>query len=337
MSQGNFACGELVEIQVIADNIWADSRKNIDYIADAESARATLENQTVTFTELTGDKDREISAKWLNGCSIVAQDCSDDCTLTGPELEGACQTYSLTQCKESPFSVNRIIEPRTSIYEYKEKVAVGMLRAMKAMDEQVSQRFILDLDSWAGVNAYTGGIGTVSGASTTIPAANWTMGLMSYFALVKAKNKFSAPYLLSGTNLFEANMNAGFNAGNDNGKGDAARKGFLPIYFDVFNIDTVLSPDKMTFMVEKGATAIISKAYYKNYTQASPLDLGKHGMRWSMPSRNLPGIVYDVHYDSTCSSSEITDTFKVKLKWDNFLNPTGCTTTNTGVLGFTCS
>lgn len=337
MSQGNFTCGDLLEVQAISDNIWADNRTKIDYVAEAEVARRVLENQTATFTELTGDKDRDVSVKWLNACAITVQDCTDDCTISGPELEGACQNYRLERCKESPFSVNLLLEQRTSLYENKEKIAKGLMKAKKALDEYIARVVVQEIDSFAGVNAHTSNF-TVSGTDTLIPSSAWTSGLAAYWMLVKMKNKFNAPWLLSGENLFMSNMNAMWNSGNADGKGDAARAGVLPIYFDVFNVDTTLTPDKKTFMIEKGAVALISKAQFGAYTAASPLDLGKHGLRWSEPSMNLPGIVYDVIYDTTCANSEITGAWKVKaFKFDTFLNPTGCTTTNTGVLSFSCT
>lgn len=337
MSQGNFACGEFTEIQVLAESIWADNRANEDYIPQAEAAQRVIEYQGVKFDQLeVPDKDREVSVKWLNACAIEVDDCGDECTIEGPELEGACQTYALTQCKETSFSVKEF-ESRTSIFETKEKIAKGMLTAKKVLDEYISKRTILELDSFAGVNNHTGGIGTVSGTDTTISASNWTMGMMSYFALVKAKNKFPSAWMLHGENLFQAAIDANWNSGNADGKGNALRANYMPMYWDVFNMDTMLSPDKKSFMIQKGSVAISSKAYYANFGPTNPRDFRHYGQRWSENSMTLPGVKYDVFYNISCAGNEITHNFKLKTKFDVFLNPTGCTTTNTGVLTFSCA
>ena len=94
----------------------------------------------------------------------------------------------------------------------------------------------------------------------------------------------------------------------------------------------------MTYMVNKGALAFVTKAIYEGYTAASPAKyMDQH--RWSMPSFYLPGVVYDVHYDNECSGcgDYFTHNFKLKTTGDIFLNPVGCTATRTGILEFECA
>jgi hypothetical protein len=53
MSQiGILECGYLTDIMIEADRAWEDPIKNIDLIADADAAKAVLDNQVVRMVEL---------------------------------------------------------------------------------------------------------------------------------------------------------------------------------------------------------------------------------------------------------------------------------------------
>ena len=53
-------CGYLHAIQRMADDIWADPMKNNDLIAEVITVNALLQNQSVSFTEITGAKNQEL-------------------------------------------------------------------------------------------------------------------------------------------------------------------------------------------------------------------------------------------------------------------------------------
>ena len=100
-------------------------------------------------------------------------------------------------------------------------------------------------------------------------------------------------------------------------------------------MNAVLAPDQKTFMIDKGAVAIASKNQYGS----SPVTIsnGANITRFSVPSINLPGIVYDVVYKTECSGSDIIHKYKFIARFDVFLNPASeCDPDNTGVLSFIC-
>jgi len=329
-------CVELAEVQLLIDEGWKDNRTAIDYQPQAESARALLEFQTATFTPLTGRKDKDVSIKWLDACNIDVRDCSNECDFTAEELGGNCEDYTITLCKEVAFSIDEK-DLRNKVFDLPEAMAKGFMKAGKELDEWWAEQTVTKLETFKGVNVY-GGPYTINGTDTEVPAASWNPGIMGYMSLAAKKNKFNNPWMLSGTNLYQANWNAQMDSGNDNGSGNARRMGAFPVRFDVFNVDSVNSPSFKTYMIERGAAALVTKTYYPGKTAGAPEDYGAEiGVRYEMASPTLPGVKYEVHYKLVCTGNKILHVVKVKTYGDIFQNPLGCSATNTGVLSFVCA
>lgn len=340
MSAGINTCATLAKVQLAADTLWADNAAQKDYVGNVETLTAIRENQTVQFAELENPmKDKTVTLYWNDMCDTTTTACSDDCTVGGTKPGTVCQDYSLNICRDVDFSVDekayRAIAPT-----FEEAVAKSMLIRMKALDEYVTSRAVTALDAGKGVNQYTGGKGTVAGFATTIPAAYWNASLFGYLSLVAKVNKFTSPYLISGTNLYEASFNATANSGNDNGKGALALFKTMPIYFDVNNIDGVQG--QVTYLVNRNALAFVSKTY--NNWGSTDQRANKYGgtgstagFRYQVESKNLPGVFYDVIYKIACSGNEITHNFKIQFNGGIFRNPVGCNLNNTNILELTCA
>lgn len=341
MSAGNFSCSQRAEIQLKTEQIWADNAANKDYLGEVEALTAIRAQQTVRLAPLQNpEKDDTVKLIWVKDCDETIADCSDECTVGGAELETACETHTLDLCKTVGFTVDEKAM-RTNVTDVNELIAKGFLRKMKTLDEYLAQQLVNEVYLMRGVNQYSGGKGTVAGFNTTVPAAFWGPSLFSYFGLVAKKNKFSSPYLLSGTNLYEAAWNTRMNTANSDGKGAANMFGSMTTYFDVFNIDSELDPLKLTFMLDSNAVAFVSKNYYK-WSAGSP-EADKYGglgssvgQKYQIESKNLPGVFYDVTHKIVCESNEIKHHFSLQLKAGFFRNPVGCNLNNTGILTFTC-
>lgn len=342
MSANLNTCATLANVQLEMDAVWADSAKQKDYIANVEAARAIRENQTVKIVELENPtKDKTVSVYWPEFCGVVTQDCTTDCTVGGTKPGTKCQDYALSMCREVNFSVDeKTFRGLASTFEG--AIAVSFLANMQALDEWVAQQFLTKLHTGKGVNAYTAGKGTVSGFQTTIGAAYWNASLMGYMALVAKKNKFNMPFMVNGTNLYEAYWNAQANAGNADGKGAKTMFDSLPMYFDIFNMSSVLGSDNYSFLVNKNALAFHNKAYF-NWSPADQ-QANKYGgvgssagFVYKIESKNLPGVFYDVVHKIQCANNEYTFDFKVKFTGDIFRNPVGCNENNTNILEFVCS
>ena len=180
---------------------------------------------------------------------------------------------------------------------------------------------------FAGTNLVSVGKGVINPVDSTIPdidPANWTAEIMAYFARVKVMNRFSNPHLISGSNLYETLFTALANNANAEGKGDYILWNGLPIWFDLFNVDTVNTPDLYTYMVEQGSIAMVNKAF-----NPDSLTRTFNDERFTMPSRFLPGFTYDVFYTNECKTSGthkdvLKHHWKMVLTADMFKNPFGC-------------
>lgn len=340
MSAGVNTCATLANVQLAADAAWADNATNKDYIGKVETLTAIRQNQSVLIEDVTNpQKDKTVTIYWTQDCDTTTAALSNDCATAGTKPGTNCQDYSLNISREVEFAVDekayRAIAPT-----FEEAVAKTMLRRMKVLDEYITVQAVNKLEASKGVNAYTGGKGSVSGFTTTINPAYWNASLFPYFQLVAEYNKFSSPYLISGANLFEAKINAMANQANADGKGTANLFGIMPVYNDVFNIDTTLA-DQVTFMANKNALAFHSKAYYNwNAGDAQAEKWGgpgsSTGYRYQIESKNLPGVFYDVIYKIACANDEITHNFKIQFHGGIFRNPVGCDINNTNILKFVC-
>jgi hypothetical protein len=340
MSLNVNTCATLVKVQLLMDNVWSDNAKQKDYIANVEAIRAVRENQTVRIEDVLNPmKDRTVTLYWPEFCGATTTSCADDCTPGGSKPGTQCQDYTLGMCREVNFSVDHKTY-RTIAPTMEEAIAVSFLANMQALDEWIAVQAVNKMHSGKGVNGYTGGKGTVSGFETEISPAYWNANLMTYLQLVAKYNKFSMPYLVSGTNLFEAYALAQANAANADGKGAKTMFDSFRMYFDIFNVDSTLG-EQATFMLNKNALAFHSKTYWDwSATDGRAMQFGgvgsEAGMRYKIESKNLPGVFYDVIYKIACSGNEVTHNWKIQFNGDIFRNPVGCNPNNTNILEFIC-
>ena len=332
---GVFSETALAHIQVKADSIWMDRIQREDYVPEANVVKCIIDQTTAQFGELKGKKDPTIDVGWINACDVSAASCTD-CTISGSELSTNIEEYELSRTQCAEFTVCEE-DFRQNFFNIEDVIAKGFLKASLALDEWWAGQVVAVLNANVGVNELgDSGKGNVSGTTTYILPAYWDANLFGYFARAAIVNRFKRPMLISGANLFESKFIADFESCCENKSG---KFGTMDVCFDLFNIDSVNTPDLMTYMLNKGALAFVTKAYYAGNSAANPVKyMDQH--RWSMPSFYLPGVVYDVHYDNECSSQScgdfMTHNFKVKTFGDILLNPVGCTATRTGILEFEC-
>lgn len=331
---GVFSETQFVNIQAKADAVWMDRIQKEDYVPKADIVKCLIAQTTAKLGELKNkDKERTIEVGWINACDVSADSCSD-CTISGNELSTNIEEYTLEreQCAEFYVKENDF---RNNFFDYTDVIAKGLLKASLELDEYWAGQSVAVLNANVGVNESDGGKGSVSGTTTYVLPAYWNADLMGYFNRVAIQNRFNRPMLISGLNLYESIWNAEWEKCCENGIG---KFGTMDFCFDLFNIDSANDPDYMTYMLNKGALAFVTKAQYAGSTAANPVKYMDQ-YRWSMPSYGLPGVTYDVHYSNECNSNYgdfHVHSFKLKTLGDIFLNPVGCTSTRTGILEFQC-
>lgn len=329
---GSFSETKLLEQRVRASSILFDDRIKQQFVPQIEVLNAVKAVETATLNaQFQSRKEFDVELMWENFCDIEAQDCDDSCDLGGNKSSTNAETVSLECFKEVKFSM---YESDFSDNEFDMNIAKALLKADKELVEKFAQYVVAQIESFKGVNALTTGKGTVTGSETTIPAAYWNPSLFAYLNRVSIMNKMSNPILLSGNNLYEANYNAQMNAGNANGKGDRNMFGTIPTYFDLFNIDTVNTPDLKSYLLSMGSLAMVSKTFNPDVPEKlMPFT------RYTMSSNFFPALKYDVWYDNACEASarrQVAHNWTVRLTAGLFNNPHGCSLDNTGIISLKC-
>jgi hypothetical protein len=333
---GTFTCSALQKVIAKVDKAWKDNQQKQEYIPQVEVVTALRKEQTARLEELSNPKkDVTLKIYWVKDCNTgVEDDNENDCDISGPEAESNCEEYALSIKKSVSFS-NRENMGRTNDINREDALAVQMLARMKELDETVAQTAVTKLNSFAGVNQFTGGIGGVDGVTTWISPSYWTGDLYGYFAQVTIMNKLSNPFLIHGSNLFQQKWNYEFVQANANGKDMLPKVNSIRSYWDMFNVDAINTPDSVSYLITRGAVALANKAYYP---LNNPIEFltDKPSKRWSIESKSIPGFFYDVIYTMTCDGEDVIHNYKIKAKFDVFLNPFGCNEEVTGVLKFVC-
>lgn len=330
---GAFSETTLLQQRVIAQNLMFDDRIKQQLIPNYNILNAISAVQTATINSEfnRSKKDYDIEIMWENFCDIEASDCSDSCTLGGNKSSTNAETKTISCFKEVGFSMS---EYDFADNEFDMNVAKALIKADAELVEAFAAYAVAQIEAFKGTNALTTGKGTVAGSETTIIPAYWNSTLFPYFARVAVMNKFTSPILLSGSNLWEAAMLVGANAANANGKGDQTLFGTFPLYFDLFNIDSVNDPDLKTYMLSMGSLAMASKTF--NPDRPQKVD---DFTRYTMRSSFFPALSYDVWYNNECEADKrrlIQHNYTVRLTADIYNNPAGCDQSNTGILSFLC-
>lgn len=329
MAAGNIAGVKLSDVLVRMDRTWADNQVRPDFEGYVDSILAIQKESTANLAPIEGKKTLNMKVSWSNNSALTTAAVTDICAHTGPEATFGTKTLTIAKSRVAAFSISEN-ELRTTDYEVENLVATNLMQASKALDEYIAQQAVVFADASKGTNAYPG-IGTFATGVTSITAANWNAALFGHLTLTAKKNKMANPFLLSGTNLWTEWWNSTQNASNGEGKGADNMFKSLRKYFDVYNVDLVNGANLNTYMIDRGAIAFAKQNFY----DMAPRDYGSDvGQRWSMESKNIPGLMFDVHYITKCVANEIKHYFEVYTYFDFFLNPLGADATRTGVLCF---
>lgn len=339
---GDFSCAALQQIKMKADQVFADDVRQADYVADVEPLMAIMSNQTAQFAALQDPKkDNSINIWWLDDCDTEDPvDCTSDCEVTGEPIGSSCQEYQITTCFEKTLSITEKQFRTSLITDYNEVVAVEMLKKLLILDNYWSKRAVSFLDISSGINAYPN-LFTNSGNITYIPAPYWNPDLFAYLELVQKKNRLSTSVALSGTALWSHYWKMQNEVTNPDGAANKKKMSKIDPYFDTApeSMDEILG-EKAVFLWNKNSVAFVPKNYYS----ATPVEVKTNNVyqkRFSIKSKNISGLSYDVIYTANCIAGDdgrgdIEHLWKITSYGEFFLNPLGCTPDRTGVLQLRC-
>jgi len=328
---GVFSETQLQNVRVRADQIMADERIKLQYIARVDAAKALFERQVMKLNYIIGKKEKDYVAEieWMNACDLVEREC-DPCNNGGPELSTNTEIKELDYCKEVVWSVNQH-DFRNNDFGATEAMAKGLLRAKKILSEGFNRYMIALLNTFSGVNqGPTSGLGTIVGNNTFLAPTSWGPNGLSYLLRVIDINQFNNPWLLSGANFRQAYLNAKNGIEPDE---NGSAWSTMPIVFDELNVDAVNSPSLITYLIAMGAYAIGNKA---DSLPGEVIQLDGNTIKTLEMDETLP-LEYDFFVEKSCYKDVIKFDARLKLKGGFYQNPLGCETGNTGILNFVCN
>lgn len=342
MAAGDFSPSVLLAIKLKAEQMWTDSRLSAEYKAHADAAVAVLQNQTARIRQLQDpEKENSVVVTFIDPCGVTVDDCDSNCDITEPEMASKSKTYDLDTCKKVGFSVDAE-KTRTNTYTVEEEAAIGLATRLKALDEWWSQRVLVKLKAFAGVNVAPDPY-TWAASTTSVPAASYNRTMIGNLINQSILNKMPGAYFIDNGSLFVDFWNAQIDKGNLDGAGDAARIAAIKMYFDQWNfLPAGLTED--TFAVAPGAVAMTTKT--RNPDVPTEIGGSVQQTRYTVASPTLPGVKYDVYYTLKCitvgGKAHIVHSWRIETNGGIFLNPEGCdvvvggtTYTPTGVLSYT--
>jgi hypothetical protein len=341
MAAGDFTASQQALVIERQEDLWKDPRNKKLYEPKIASLTETLAMQTANVSILTDSPRNQVAVSFLDASAITTQGCADDCNPDGVLLQSKAVPVTLTQCVEAtPFKVEVPVgdnDPKSAyaqnIYKMAGTLALGMLKADKEICEKLAQANVAKIAASAGVNSDTlGEYGdVVAGTNTTIPAANWNADIFPYFQLEAELNRFGAPYMLHGRNLYLDKLNAVPNAQNDDQRDQQAKYELIESAWDPFTFSK-LGLGNVSLMVDAGAYAFATRNVYG----PQPDKIEANTTIYSVQSRFIPSVRMDVLMKRICVTGIYYDVVVVKVPYfDGIVNPANGLAGDTGMLKFT--
>jgi hypothetical protein len=323
----------LSTIKYKAEEIWKDGQYAKQYEVQAEAVKKIVAEQEATIKELSStDKDNTVEVSWLDTTAIVDEDVDegDECSLEEDELSTNKKTYELDLTRRAGFSIDDN-DLALSIYDFEIAAARGILASKKVLDEYLSRQAILALNAFAGVNQAPAPFTyDATEKSTMVDADKYDSKLFSHLIQHSILNRVTSPYVLDSGGLFIDHLNAGFDSGNADGKGDKARYDSLRLAFDQFSFAGAGLTDPSLFLIGKNSIAFASKNYNKQTVPTLVNFEDGNQYRYSVDSDVIPGVKYDVYYSLKCVGKRMKHTWRLMVNAGFFLNPEAGQTTKVG-------
>jgi len=335
---GDWSATLLGDVKVREEEIWTDPRVKRDYVADVIALQTIISHQTAVLGPVIDAKKRgaAVSVTWLDVSNIATQACTVLCTLTGVQLQTQKADIDLLLCREAtPIKISTQ-EFLNNAEGKADVLARAKLKQAKELDEYLCQQALAKLILAGGTNEapVTEYEEVVSSAGTNIQNQYWDEMLIPYFELVAKLNHIGNPYFLHGMNFWFQQQAAAAKALNADEKSGLALLSRFDHTWDPVNM-TAAGASNLSLMIDAPSVAFASLNFYTPNMVSPVADY----YQYSYPSRNLPGVVYDVEVQIRCEVvSGVKHFFEYHTmkcpKFDLIQNQANYLSTNTGVLEF---
>lgn len=341
---GSLDASDMWHIRGKINQLWSDNELKRDYRADVGTINAIRSEQNAELKPLLEDKSKWncVLVEWMNQCDDTLEGCDDECDTTGgAEVTFENKEYALEDCESVKITVpERAFE--TSIHNWDEAVALQFMTKLTVLDNWLNATVIAALDGYVGANGYSHPIFIKDAGSEDIciPAAYWTPGLAAYLNLSAINNDQQNNYWIDGGRIYTMAFNAALDSTNPDGQSKVNRIEAAfgnRVYYDLRALDATTSK-QTSYSINKGALAHAHRNRYSETPQS--FSNGADLIRFSIASKNIPGVYYDAIYKTVCNSADSGVDHEWRV-WSHasglLLNPLSeCQTASTGVLGYQC-
>lgn len=324
----------LPELYRSIDVAWDDAIQRAQFVAHCDSVKTCLSRQTARLGDIiqgAGQNAKKQTRRvyWQNACNIAVANRTDECLAATTELTDDSEDYTISQSKEASF-VTSFKTFRDKPHNLNQTVALGLMQCMKVLDEHLNAQYLSFLAANNGAHEYSLPVGAADGSDVwEIASPDFTSDRFADFLLSSKFSRYTVPFLLHGLNYYTDFVKASEYRANGEGKGEANMFGLIPNVWDPIGLSAASIPNE-TFLVNAAAGALLTGNWYDQ----SPMQMAGNHRVYSMPSKNLPGVRYDIHEIETCSSDDFVLSYKVQAYYEFVVNPLGCTATRTGILQF---
>lgn len=349
---------ELQRINITSVDSWNPNQRQIDmYSRGTATLDALLTRQNgiggMVIEPLTDpNKSNDVRVWWNDFCGREAQDCDggNSCgLLSGDPSQVDFKDYAITQCITDGFK----IEENTfkgSFMSIEQNIADNQRHAITRILNRLNKKAIIFLKANAGGNK-GGQFNSTPAKQYVLPTADLSdegkqSRLYTKIIFDALASRIQNPFLIDYGNFWHLNMNAQFNKGNADGKGDAARSDYFNIFSDIEGRSQLPAAMNSTFLVAPYAYAFVNKSYFQkrnhpvggkvSFSGSTPVydeASGKWKYFITIPGYN---IVIDVLLERTCVNARkdiYTHVFNYFLHYDFLLNPEGCSGEGSSVNG----
>lgn len=322
----------VADLQMIVEEAKGFNTIDKQLNANVKFAQIILDNQTATFDPLDDPKSaKKMRLWWKEICRQSMVACDDNCEISGTEGDLAYKDVEITDCKQTAPIILGENKFRGSTIDRIGYVAQEMASRLRDADEFLAKELVASAYSFAGSNAFATASGyTFNGTrnSLEIPAIEFNEGLIPFIAQMTAINQNTDAMIIDGGNLFQKLY----------GKTELQNNfGGLKVDFDLFNITGNANTANSTFVIDKSAIALKTLSFHP--TTPMVYQSGANITKYSVPSQNLPGVVYDVFYKTECvgSNNDILEKWAIQVNYGIFQTPlSGCSATDTGIYLLDC-
>jgi hypothetical protein len=353
MAAGDFSESHLPDIVARIGELYADPRSNKELDKPIETARGVLESQRVTWnpTLFDGTTCVGVKAAWLKDCEDDIISCADGefeppgCEIGGNQLQSDSILYKPNDCL-----IGERFVPDAEckdIFVLQDKVAYAMASLEMKILEKLNAKVIAFLDANSDMNTLVGGPGNPDPISpiTYFPNTAWTPEIIADLAYIATQFNIMNPIAVTGYNLWNSNFNASFNALNDNQRDQIAKLGFMPIFFDPQNIDSVMG-QRTTFVFDPGNLGFFTTNQFQNLAALNMMDryntmvmrYDSQKLFYNNGTQRLP-VSFDVQMQRKCNTVYDLNqqrwgwSIRMKLTFGLYTGPADCNGVN-GIFQF---